>query len=486
MKGISKLDHVLKFGLLAGTILSVSQPAGAETLREALAKAYQTNPTLTGARAGQRALDETVPIARAAGRPGLDVSGSFTENIKSASNSFFSPPRQAGARVDFSVPLYQGGAVKNSVRAADSRIDAGQANLRATEASLFSAVVGAYMDVIRDQAILGLNAKQVAVLRTNLQATRDRFEVGDLTRTDIAQSESRLALSVSNYEGAVAQLIGSKERYVQLVGGEPIALEQPPVLPGLPASPELAVTRAIDNNPDLLAATKAAQAARFDISIARAQRLPRVSGVANGTLSDALGSLDPLAIRQGAQNRSTGVGAGLQMTLPLYQGGEPPARIRQAKERSGQATEQVIEAERSVIAQTRTAYASWRASNAVIVSSDSAVAAATIALEGVRAENSVGNRTILDILDAERELVNAQVQLVSAQRNAYVAGFTLLAAMGQAEARDLGLDGGTLYDPEVNYKSVRNRLLDYGDGPKVAPVATRTVDTPAQTPAIRP
>ncbi len=478
--------QLVRFGISAIALGATINIVHAETLREALEKAYQTNPIITGARAGQRANDENIPIARSNGLPDLSVSGSFTENIKSASNSFFSPPRQFGANLSLGVPIYLGGAVKNAVRAADARVGAGQANLRATEASLFSAVVAAYMDVIRDEAILGLNAKQVAVLGTNLQATRDRFEVGDLTRTDIAQSESRLALARSSYEGAEAQLIGSRERYVQLVGSAPIDLAQPPLLPGLPASPEAAVTKALADNPDLIAANKAAQAAKYDIGVANASRLPRIQAVAGETYSNTLGSLSSQAIAAGAASRSTGTTAGVQFTLPLFQGGQPSAQVRQAKERSGQAIEQVIQAERDTIAQTRTAYASWRASNAVIISSESAVAAASLSLEGVKAENSVGNRTILDILNAEQELLNAQVQLVSARRNAYVAGFSLLAAMGDAEARDLGLEGGAFYDPDTHYQQVRHIIWDYGSIPDPKPIATRTVDTPAQTPAISP
>jgi outer membrane protein len=342
------------------------------------------------------------------------------------------------------------------------------------------------MDVLRDEAILGLNAKQVQVLSTNLQATRDRFEVGDLTRTDIAQSESRLAIAQSNYQGAEAQLIASKERYIQLVGTPPGALEQPPVLPGLPETPDTAVKQALADNPDLMSAQKAADAARFDVGSAKANRLPKIQGVASKSYANFLGSLQNFVPGFNSSQESEQASAGVQLTIPLYQGGAGSAQIRQAKERSGQAMEQVIQAEREVIAQTRSAYASWRASNGVIASSQTAVKAAELSLEGVRAENSVGNRTILDILNAEQELLNAQVQLVSAQRNAYVAGFSLLAAMGQAEYKDLGLDGGALYDPQTNYQKVRKHVWDWGSIPDPEPVATRTVDTPAQTPALGP
>lgn len=469
--------------LLLGSLGVIGSAAQADTLREALVKAYNSNPTLTGARAGQRANDENVPIQRARGLPGVDVSGAYTENLQRSSSS--SPIRQIGGRVDLEVPIYQGGAVKNAVRAADSRIDAGQANLRGTEASVFSQVVAAYMDVLRDEAIVELNRKQVKVLSTNLQATRDRFQVGDLTRTDIAQSESRLATARSGLETAEANLIGSRERYVQVVGTPPGVLDQPPPLPNLPATTEAAVSQALDDNPDLIAAGKNVDAARYDTRAARASRLPRVSAVANKSYANFLGSLQNFIPGFNQSQVSETAGAGIQLTLPLYQGGAPSAQVRQAKERNSQAIEQQIEVERSVVAQTRTAFASWRASNAVIASQETAVAATALSLEGVRAENSVGNRTILDILNAEQEYLNAQVQLVSARRNAYVAGFTLLAAMGQAEAKDLGLDGGPLYDPEVHYKKSRGNIMDWGDGPKVNAVATRTVDTPAQNPSVK-
>jgi outer membrane protein len=463
------------------TILAVSTawPAQAETLRDALVKAYQSNPTLTGARAEQRANDENVPLARARGLPSADVSGSYNETIDQSGSSF-GGDRTATGRVDINVPLYQGGAVKNSTLAAKTRVLAGQAGLRGTETSLFSNVVGAYMDVLRDQAIVALNRAQVGVLDVNLQATRDRFEVGDLTRTDIAQSEARLARAQSQYRAAEADLIGSRERYVQLVGDAPSGLQQPPELPGLPKDPDQAVAKALNDNPDLIAANLAAKASGFDIKTARASRLPRVAGVANGSYSDFLGSVSS-PVAPGSQRS---VGAGVQASFPLFQGGSAGAQIRQSQARLSQAQERVIETERGVIAQTRSAYAAWRASNEVIKSSDVAVSANKLALEGVRAENSVGTRTILDILDAEQELLNSQVELVRAQRNSYVAGFTLLASMGDAEYTDLGLEGGALYDPNVNYDRVRKSIWDWSNDPNPSPVAKRTVDIPAQNPAV--
>jgi outer membrane protein len=196
---------------------------------------------------------------------------------------------------------------------------------------------------------------------------------------------------------------------------------------------------------------------------------------------DYLGSLKSATLPPGslAQNQTTAQ-AGIRATIPLFQGGLPAARERQAQAVENALIEQEIAAEREVISQTRAAYATWQAANEIIESTQTAVDAATLSLEGVRAENSVGNRTILDILDAERELLQTKVRLVTARRNAYVAGFSLLAAMGKAEAQDLGLDGGPLYDPDVNYQRVRGKWFDWDRDPAPVARSTRTVDTPAQ------
>ena len=471
-------------GLIISALFASS--ASAETLQEALVKTYQTNPTLAAARAGQRANDENVPIARSNGLPDLNLNGGYNENLKQASNLFTSPTRSVSGQLNLTVPLYTGGAVRNGVRSADARIKAGQDNLRGVESDVFTSAVAAYVDVLRDEAIVGLNRNQVKVLQTNLEATKDRFEVGDLTRTDVAQSEARLALAQSQLEGGEAQLIASRERYVQVVGTEPVALAQPPALPNLPSSSDAALAAALGDNPSLAAVKKTAEASRFDIASAKASRLPKIQAVSNGSytnfLNTQVSSNPAIAVNQ---SQST-ITAGIQATIPLFQGGGPSAQVRQAQARSNQSLEQVIEVERAIVAQTRSSYASWRAANAVIVSSEKAVSANALSLEGVKAENSVGNRSILDILNAEQELLNSRVQLVGAQRNAYVAGFALLSAMGMAEARDLGLDGGTLYDPQTNYDRVRRKIWDWDDDAKPAATSTRTVDTPAQNPAIKP
>ncbi len=471
-------------GLLASATLAA--PAAADTLREALASAYESNPSLTAAREGQRATNEGVPLAKANGRPDVTVQPTYFENIMQDGGSSVTQARGVSVSGTVSAPLYAGGGIRNAIRAAENRVEAGFANLRGTESAIFSAVVGAYMDVIRDEAIVELNRAQVGVLSVNLEATRDRFDIGDLTRTDVAQSEARLALQTSSLEQARANLIRSKEIYIQLVGREPGRLEAPPPLPNLPETPDNAVNVALDSNPDLIAARENREAAGFDRRAANASRLPTISVFTSPSYSNALNSISSNIPGFQADNSSFTAQAGVRATVPLYQGGQPAAQIRQAQARLGQAQELEIAAEREAIAQTRASYASWKAANDVIVASERAVAANELSLEGTRAENSVGNRTILDILNAEQELLNSKVQLVTARRNAYVAGFTLLAAMGKAEARDLGLEGGTLYDPVAEYEKVDNAWNDWASQPDPTTKSTRTVDTPAQRADIEP
>ncbi|HEX7857281.1 MAG TPA: TolC family outer membrane protein [Sphingobium sp.] len=484
MKSMSRFKAL---ALTAVSLSSLAQTARAETLMDALVKAYRSNPTLTGARASQRGVDEDVAIAKADGRPSASISGSYNEQIArtpqlvSTGVDFVSiqttPPRNVTGQGSLNVPIYSGGTVRNAVNAAKLRVESGQNNLRGTESSIFSQVVGAYMDVIRDSQIVLLNAQNVGALEVNLRASRDRFEVGDLTRTDVAQSDSRLALARASYQRAQAQLISSKESYTALVGTPPDTLETPPGLPGLPDTPEVAVSVALSDNPDIRAAQKARDAARYDVKSAQGAVLPRLSAFTNGSYTDYLNTENNLIV--GPYNKSAQAGATL--TVPLYQGGRPGANQRQAVARESAAIEQSIQAERGVIAQVRSAYAIWKAALLNIESTRTAASAADLSLEGVKAENSVGTRTVLDILNAEQEQLNARVQLVTAERDAYVAAFTLIAAMGHAEARDLGLDPTALYDPNDNYKRVRNKLFDFDFASKPGAASTSTRDTRSQT-----
>jgi len=458
-------------------VLAAAGPASAETLRGALLEVYQTNPTLNAARAGQRANDENVPITLADGRPTVNVLGFYNENVRTSANSFTAPSRNTGAQADVTLPIYQGGRVRNSIQAAQVRVEAGQADLRSTEANLFAQVVAAYLDVISNRNIVELNSNQVRVLGTNLQATSDRFEIGDLTRTDVAQAEARLSITRANLDTAQAELAAAEENYLRLVGEWPEELEPPPPFPEPPATSDAAEDIAIVHNPDLIAAQRNAEAARWDIAAARASRLPTLEAFARGNYNNFLDTLGGPAGNQFVQEETTAT-VGVRVTLPIYQGGRPAAQSRRTQALRTQAMETVIATERAVVADVRAAFSRYRATLQVIEATETAVEANALALEGVRAENSVGLRTILDILNAEQELLNSQVDLVTARRNAYVAGFNLLAAMGQAEAHDLGLDGGALYDPNVNYERVDDQWFGWNDDPRPVTQSTRTVDNP--------
>ena len=459
----------LALGSLAAALMAGT--ASADTLREALASTYRTNPTITGQRQALRATDANVAIARAAGRPRVDATAGLNRDLTRSGildTGGKGPDLSVG--VDLSYPLFNGGSVRNSVRAAQTRVEAGRATLRAVEGDVFTEAVAAYMDVIRDRAIVELNANNVRVLSTNLEATRDRFEIGDLTRTDVAQSEARLQLGRANLATAQGRLTSSEENYRRVIGKHPDALAPPPPLPPLPATPDEAVRVALANNPDLIAVTRQASAAGLDVSVARADRLPTVSGVVSGDYLNALGGNEG-----GLPSSGTQTSAGLNARIPLYQGGLPAARIRQAQALEGQFLEQMVATERAVISNTRSAFASYQAAQNAIASNQVAVQANELALEGARAEQSVGTRNVLDVLNAEQELLDAQVALVTAKRDAYVAGFQLLNAMGQAEADDLGLEGGPLYDPLGNYRRVAGNWSDWASDRRHEPVATRTI-----------
>ncbi|MGH6784095.1 MAG: TolC family protein, partial [Sphingomicrobium sp.] len=323
------IRHLL-FAAAAASLLSGT--ASADTLREALISAYRTNPTLTGQRETLRGTDANVAIARAAGRPQISATVGLNRDLTRSGildTGGKGPTLSAG--VDLSFPLFNGGSVRNEIRAAETRVEAGRATLRAVEGDVFVSAVAAYMDVMRDRAIVELNQNNVKVLGTNLEATSDRFEIGDLTRTDVAQSEARLQLGRSLLAVSGGRLTASEATYRQVVGHAPATLQPPPPLPPLPGNSEEAVRIALVSNPDLVAVTRQANAAGFDVAVARAGRLPTISGVVSETYINALGGTNgPIA------NTGTQTTAGINARIPIFQGGLPSARIRQAQALEGQ------------------------------------------------------------------------------------------------------------------------------------------------------
>ena len=452
---------LLGCGALVLALLGSAVPAAADTLAEALTAAYATNPDIAAQRAVVRQVDEGVPLALSAGRPGISASVSEDQNgVDFADNG-----RVFQAQIGITQSLYRGGRTRIAVSAAENRIYAARARLRATENSILIAVVTAYSDVLRYAFLVELNGNQVKVLERELQASRDRFEVGDLTRTDVAQSDARLANARSQYQVAQGQLATARNAYLRVVGRPAENLQPVPPLPTLPGTSGQAVDLANQNNPDLIAARFDEAAARFDVKEIERERLPTLGATIGPayTQYDGGGGAGNF-VRQGGFFTQS---AGLLATIPIYQAGQVGSRIRQAEQRRSELLEAIGSVGRQVAETATNAYVNLQTARAVIQSSEVAVNANTLALEGVKQENQVGTRTVLEVLNAEQELLQTRVNLVSARRDEYVAGYQLLAAVGQAEADALSLPGPS-YDMTANAKLVRRKWNDFGQ-PKSPP-----------------
>jgi TolC family type I secretion outer membrane protein len=442
---------------LSLTGLALSAPAYAESLSEALALAYQNNPSLEAQRAALRATDENVPQAKAGYRPTLQANGSVgkSESTGGTQSLLGSPkvtstPRQGS--ISLNQPLFRGFSTTSNIKGANREVMAGRADLLSAEQDTLLNAVSAYMDVVRDEAVLALNDNQVDVLQRQLEASQNRFEVGEITRTDVAQSEARLSAAKSARISAEAQLTASRTAYQRIVGQMPGTLDKNPPLPPLPENEDTALTVAGENNPMLIAALYREEAARYSINSAAGALLPRVDLEASYNKSVN-------TFRSGLSQTSKQVTA--QVTIPFYQGGAEYSRVRQAKQLRSQAQMQIIVARRTVEEQVRNAWISLRAAESTIGSARDTVQANEIALEGVRQEAEVGSRTTLEVLDAEQELLNARVELVRAERNHTVAGYTLLSAVGRLTAQNLELPVD-YYDPAAHYDDVDNQWFGWG------------------------
>ena len=461
--------------LLAGTmlVLGIGEAAAADTLRDALWATYNTSPVLNAQREALKGADATVALAGAQARPQIAATVGLNRDL--TRSGVLLTPRSKGpvlsGGLDLNLPLFAGGRVRNALEAAKARVEGGRASLKAVEGDVFADAVEAYMDVMRDRAVRDLNDNQVRVLAENLRATGELFNAGDLTRTDIAQSQARLSGARAQLSLAQARLSVSEETFLRIVGRRPEALEPPPPLPPLPATASEAARLAIARNPRLTAALQQARAAGMDVRVAFSDRLPTVNGVVGGDYVNYVGDQAGIGIpRSGAQTS-----LGFTTRIPLYQGGSPSARIRQARAAEGQLLEQTVAAERTVVASARSAFVTYQAAQRAIQANQDAVAANELALRGTRAERRVGTRTVIEVLNAEQELLNSQVQLIAARRDSYVAGFQLLQAMGQVSSEDLGLEGGPLYDPLGNYRKVANDSSDWSGEGKHALRSTPTL-----------
>ena len=437
-------------------------PAAADTLEWALVQAYQNNPSLNAQRAALRATDENVPQALSGYRPKLSVTSTdgfaYSSTLSNSVNQQVFPNTvtysniakdmgQRGFGATATETLFNGFQTANKTRQAESQVMGARETLRVTEQQVLLDAATAYMNLLRDEAILDLNRSNVEVLTEQLKQTRDRFNVGEVTRTDVAQAELRLAAGRSALLGAQSNYVTSQANYRRVIGvdpgrlspGTPVDRLSPPTLPG-------AVTEGQNQSPSVLASAYGVDIAELAVKISEGALYPNLSLTAS-----AAKEYSPL---YNVLKQTTASVLGT-LTIPIYQGGAEYSAIRQSKETVGQ---QRLNLDITRDQARATVVQSWGqldAAKAQIEATTAQVNAAEIALNGVREEARVGQRTTLDVLNAQQELVNARVALVTAQHDRVVASYTLLAAVGGLSMEHLGLNV-LIYDPQVHYQQVRD------------------------------
>lgn len=438
----------LSAALMAATILaSFSGNALGETLQGALAKAYNNNSSLNSARAGVRVTDEGVAIAKSGYRPTVagNVNGSYVSQAgTSLSTGSFG--------ITISQTLFDGFRTKNGVKSAESQVFAAREGLRNTEQNILFDAVSAYMDVIRDRKIAALRKKNVAFLLEQVRSAKARFEVGEGTRTDVAQADAGRAGALAQLNAAEAQAKSSAAIYRQVIGEDPKDLKAgAPASKLLPRSLNDALAEAAGNHPAIKASEFAVDANVFGVKVAEGALLPTL-GVEAGVSRTAkdFGGLD------GPDNTTNQASVGFALNVPIYQGGKASATVRQSKEKLGQARIDVDVARDSVRAAVTSAWTQMEAARAAVSANQQVVSAAQLALDGVVEERKVGQRTTLDVLNAQSDVVDAQLNLVSAERDVVVASYAVLSATGRLTVNRLNL-GVKEHKPEEHYEAVKDK-----------------------------
>ena len=454
----SLLTVVCGIGLMGGM-------AHAESLADSIALAYQTNPVLQAQRASQRVLDESVVQSKSSFRPSVTASADASEtNVQGPLDR-----KTSSGSVSVSQLLYSGGRASAALSATQADVLSGQQNLRRVEASVLASVITAYVDVRRALEALRISQDNVARLRRQLQESQARFEVGDVTRTDVAQAQARFAAAQAGLSGAQSNLGISRANYVAVVGQSPGELAPEPSLAKvLPPTVEDAFTGAEANNPQILAAEFVEQASRARIVQAKAAVRPTVTARASvgysasqiGLVGDQFG------------NYSKQVATSVTASVPIFTGGLIFSQVRQAIERNN-ADRLTLENTRRVIVQNVTqAWNQLLGARATLVSNQEQVRAASLAYEGVKQEQQVGLRTTIDVLNAEQELRNAELALVGSRRDEYVASASVLVSMGLLEAKVLTPDVPQ-YDAPAQSRRVANNLIGWAPTEPVARLADK-------------
>ncbi len=443
LSGVACLAGVGVFALAMGG-------ASAQSLDQALAMAYTNNPTLNAQRAGTRATDETVPQALSGYRPTLNATAQAgpeyaKQQASGVKTNGWLWPRAFALNAAYT--LFNGFVTANQTRNAESQVRGSRETLRNTEQSVMLNGVTAYMNVIQAIALLDLQNQSLAAFQQELRATRDRFNVGEVTRTDVAQAEARVADAQYQVSQAVANLSTAKANYRQVIGVEPGKLTTPRPIEGtLPPSVDKVIATGLSNHPAVKASEFAVDAAMFQVKVAEGGLAPNLS--LQGQLSQ---SYD----QNFSVDSQSGAAVTLNLSVPIYQGGVEYANIRQAKELLTQARIEVDVNRDTIRAQAVQYWGALQAAKAQIQAAQASVAANTLALEGVREEWRVGQRTTTDVLNAQRDLTNSQSSLVVAQRDRVVAAYALVSTVGRLDALSLGLKVN-YYDPRVHYNQVRD------------------------------
>jgi len=456
------LRRAASFAAAVSVLVSGCIGASADTIEWALVQAYQNNPSLNAQRASLRSTDENVPQALSGYRPKISATATggynYTSTLSRTVTQSVFPKTVTYSHLgdDFASraigvtatqTILNGNQTANKTRQAESQVMGARETLRVTEQQVLLDAATAYMDLLRDAATLDLQRSNVEVLTEQLKQTRDRFNVGEVTRTDVAQSESRLAAGRSQLLAAQSQYVTSQAQYRRIIGvdpghlapGTPVDRLSPPTLPG-------AIAQGQQQSPSVLAAMYGVDIAELQVKVNEGNLYPNL-----GIQASVQKAWDPAAITL-KQTQASVIGT---LTVPLYQGGAEYSSIRQAKETVGQ-QRLTLDVNRDQARESVVQYwGALDAAKAQIEATTAQVNAAEIALNGVREEARVGQRTTLDVLNAQQELVNARVALVQAQHDRVVASYSLLAAVGGLSMQHLGLDV-TIYDPQIHYQQIRD------------------------------
>lgn len=442
---IARLTGSLLFSV---AVIFPFQSASADSLADAMVKALKTSPELDLNRSNLKVLSEQAVQARAQGR--TQVQGTVNVTTQFTDLREFRYPTQL--QLDVTQPLFTGGQVENSTEAAEIRITAEEARQITTEQTILLNAVTAYSDVRRDLTLVSLGRNNVRVINEQLRAARERFDVGEVTRTDVAQAEARLAAARGLLSAQQGALQNSREAYKRVVGQYPKNLKPLPPLPDLPDDIDQAISISLTDQPAIRAARLEQLAARSDVKTAIGALLPQVA------IQGQVRNLDTLGI----ENDSTSdASLGLQITIPFYSGGANYSNVREAQALVESRNADIATALRDTAQQVGVAWSDLKVSRATIRAGKLEVRAAQIAFEGVQEEAKVGARTTLDVLDAEQELLDARGDLVSARRDEYVASYNLLFSIGKLTADHLGLDLGNGTRTESYYAQVKDRNFGY-------------------------